>query len=44
MVLTSSHNYYFKITNELQNSHHSELPKIKLNGSVTTVELKKKTH
>ena len=37
--LTSLHNN--KITTKIQNNHHSEPTKIKLNGSLTTTELKK---
>ena len=38
--LTSSHNH-IKITPKIQNNHHSEPSDIKLNGSLTTTELKK---
>lgn len=42
-VLKSSHNH-MKITTELQNKHHSEQPKLQLNGSPTIRDLKKKAH
>ena len=32
---------HIKITTKLQNSHHSEPSEIKLNGSLTSMELKK---
>ena len=38
--LPSSHNH-IKITTKIQNNHHSELSEIDLNGSLTTMELKK---
>ena len=38
--LASSHNY-IKITTKIQNNHHSEPSEIELNGSLTTMELKK---
>ena len=40
-MLVSSHNH-IKITPKLQNNHYSILPEIKMNGSPTTTELKKK--
>ena len=39
-MVTSSHNH-IKITTKIWNNHHSEPLEIKLNGSLTTIELKK---
>ena len=38
--LSSSHNH-IKITTKIQNNHHSELQELKLNASLTTMELEK---
>ena len=41
--LTTSH-YHIKITIKIQNSCHSDLLEIELNGSLTTIELRKHLH
>ena len=38
--LASSHNH-IQITTKIQNHHHSGMSEITLNGSLTTIELKK---